>query len=290
MSGPALVSAERPLEVEAEAGQALRGAVSEHHPVAGQELVPGRVVDQVHQRVQAGVAAVAGVRVQQRTGRRQGTSSGRAAAARAHRRSSGRGGQRKPRHDEPRTRHRDTDRPRVPAHPGLLTSRPSRLTHSRHPGERRQGCRAAVDVLAEYGPTWRLGTPRSQRYARLERCEPVLRGHSPRVPPLADRSGAIPEPSVTVRRNAIICGPEELSRRVQRTHYRSRDRDRDRSATGHRSPEDRGGSVRRRFRQRQREPPVGGSGRRAQPGGSGLRSLPRPRRAASWPSLRSAPG
>ena len=38
-----------PLEVEAEAGQALRGAVGEHHPVAGQEAVRGRVVDQVHQ-------------------------------------------------------------------------------------------------------------------------------------------------------------------------------------------------------------------------------------------------
>ena len=68
----------RPLEVQAEAGQALRGAVGEDHPVAGQEPVRGRVVDQVHQRVQAGVAAVAGLRVQHRARRRQGTGAGRA--------------------------------------------------------------------------------------------------------------------------------------------------------------------------------------------------------------------
>ena len=51
------------LEVQAEAGQALRGPVGEHDVVAGQELVRRGVVHQVHVRVDAGVAAVARVRV-----------------------------------------------------------------------------------------------------------------------------------------------------------------------------------------------------------------------------------
>ena len=69
------------LEVQAEAGQALGGAVGENHPVAGQEHVRRGVVDQVHQRVQAGIAAVAGLRVHVRTRRRQGMSTRRAACA-----------------------------------------------------------------------------------------------------------------------------------------------------------------------------------------------------------------
>ena len=51
------------LEVEAEASQALGGPVGQFDVVARQELVGRGVVDQVHIGVQAGVAAVAGVRV-----------------------------------------------------------------------------------------------------------------------------------------------------------------------------------------------------------------------------------
>ena len=59
------------LEVQAEAGQALRGPVGEHDVVAGQELVRRGAVDEVHVRVNAGVAAVAGVRVDVCAGRGQ---------------------------------------------------------------------------------------------------------------------------------------------------------------------------------------------------------------------------
>ena len=51
------------LEVEAEAGQAVGGPVGQDYVVAPQEPVGGGVVDQVHVGVQAGVAAVTGVRV-----------------------------------------------------------------------------------------------------------------------------------------------------------------------------------------------------------------------------------
>ncbi len=68
-----------PLEVQAEAGQALGGPVGQRDVVAGQELVGRRVVDQVHVGVQAGVAAVAGVRVQPGAGRGQGVRPGRTA-------------------------------------------------------------------------------------------------------------------------------------------------------------------------------------------------------------------
>ena len=66
------------LEVQAETGQALRGPVGEHDVVAGQELVRRGVVDEVHVRVDAGVAAVAGVRVDVGAGRGQRVSAGRA--------------------------------------------------------------------------------------------------------------------------------------------------------------------------------------------------------------------
>src|SRR5262249_46356471 len=60
----------RALEVEAEAGQALRGPVGELDVVARQEPVDGGVVHQVDVGVQAGVAAVTGLRVHVRAGRR----------------------------------------------------------------------------------------------------------------------------------------------------------------------------------------------------------------------------
>ena len=70
MSGPPLVLA-RALEVEAEVGQALRRPVGEDDLVARQEPVARRVVDQVDVRVQARVAAVAGLRVHVVAGGRQ---------------------------------------------------------------------------------------------------------------------------------------------------------------------------------------------------------------------------
>ena len=79
------------LEVQAEAGQALGGPVGERDMVAGQEPVGGGVVDQVHVGVQAGVAAVAGLRVQAGAGRGQGVRPGRAAGARAGESGTGRG-------------------------------------------------------------------------------------------------------------------------------------------------------------------------------------------------------
>jgi hypothetical protein len=100
--------------------------------------------------------------------------------------------------------------------------RPRAIPRHRRP---EQACRGAVLQADTPLPAWaRHPLTSVQRYAHLERCEPVLRGHSPRGPPLADRSDAIPEPSVTVRRNAITCGPEELSHHVHRTHHRDRDR------------------------------------------------------------------
>jgi hypothetical protein len=64
------------LEVQAEAGQALRGPVGEDDVVSRQEPVRGRVVDQVHAGMHAGVAAVAGVRVQVGAEMRQRVSTG----------------------------------------------------------------------------------------------------------------------------------------------------------------------------------------------------------------------
>ncbi len=66
------------LEVEAEAGQALCRPVRQDHLVARQEPVRRCVVHQVHQRVLAGVAAVAGIGVQAAAWRGQGVRAGRA--------------------------------------------------------------------------------------------------------------------------------------------------------------------------------------------------------------------
>ena len=79
MSGPSAGVGGLALEVQAEAGQALRGPVGEDDVVAGQEPVRLAVVDQVHGRVDAGVSAVAGLRVQPRPRTRQRVSAGGAA-------------------------------------------------------------------------------------------------------------------------------------------------------------------------------------------------------------------
>ena len=104
-----------PLEVEAEARQALRGAVGEHHPVAGQEPVGGGVVDQVHERVQARVAAVAGLGVDVRARRRQGVSA-RGAGPAASLRSAGRRGRPEPRRGHPQARRHDGEPQPAPSH------------------------------------------------------------------------------------------------------------------------------------------------------------------------------
>ena len=79
------------LEVQAEAGQALGGPVGQRDVVAGQEAVAGGVVDQAYRGVHAGVAAVAGLRVQPGAGRGQGVGASGAAAAGPGRREGGGG-------------------------------------------------------------------------------------------------------------------------------------------------------------------------------------------------------
>ena len=71
-----------PFEVQAEAGQALRGLIGQGHTVARQEGVRARVVDQVHVGVDAAVTAVARLRVQARPGRGQRVRAGGALTAR----------------------------------------------------------------------------------------------------------------------------------------------------------------------------------------------------------------
>jgi hypothetical protein len=64
----------------------------------------------------------------------------------------------------------------------------------------------------------RYGARREPEYGAGRRCDPVLCGDSPQDPPQVDRSGGIPEPSVTVRRKCPVFSDCEELHHVQRSN------------------------------------------------------------------------